>query len=41
MPFSYQDFYHPSTDIDTRAKALWPISVSQDDNSLDMEKGMH
>jgi hypothetical protein len=28
-------------DIDPRAKALWPISVSRDDNSLDMEKGMH
>jgi hypothetical protein len=31
----------PSTDIDPGAKALWPISVSRDDNSLDMEKGMH
>ena len=37
----YQDCYHPSTDIDPRAKALCPISVSRDDNSLDMEKGMH
>jgi hypothetical protein len=33
--------YHPSTDIDPRAKALWPISVSRDDSSPDMEKGMH
>jgi hypothetical protein len=33
--------YHPSTDIDPRAKALYPLSVSRDDNSLDMEKGMH
>jgi hypothetical protein len=32
---------YPSTDIDPRAKALWQISVSRDDNSLDMEKGMH
>ena len=24
-----------------QAKALWPISVSQDDNSPDMETGMH
>jgi hypothetical protein len=23
------------------AKALWPISISQDDNSPDMEKSMH
>jgi hypothetical protein len=38
---TYQDYYHPSTDIDPRAKALWPISVSREDNSLDMEKGMH
>ena len=37
----YQDCYHPSTDIDPRAKALWSISVSWDDNSSDMEKGMH
>jgi hypothetical protein len=37
----YQDCYHPSTDIDPRAKALWPIWVYRDDNSLDMEKGMH
>jgi hypothetical protein len=37
----YQDCYHPSTDIDPRAKALWSISVSWDDNSPDMEKGMH
>jgi len=39
--FPFQDCYHPSTDIDPRAKALWPISVSRDDNSPDMEKGMH
>ena len=38
--FSYEDCYHPSTDIDPRAKALWPISVSRDDNTHDMEKGM-
>jgi hypothetical protein len=39
--FPYQNCYHPSTDIDPRAKALWPISVSRDDNSLDTEKGTH
>jgi hypothetical protein len=39
--FPYRDCYHPSSDIDPRTKALWPISVSRDDNSLDMEKGMH
>jgi hypothetical protein len=27
--------------VDRRAKSLWPISVSRDDNSLDMEKDMH
>jgi hypothetical protein len=40
-PDTYQDCYHPSTNIDPRAKALWPISVSRDDNSPDMEKGIH
>jgi hypothetical protein len=39
--FPYQDCYHLSTNIDPRAKALWSISVSRDDNSPDMEKGMH
>jgi hypothetical protein len=39
--FPYQDYYHPSTDIDSRAKTLWLISVSRDDSILDMEKGMH
>ena len=28
-------------DIDPRAKSLWPISVSRDDKSPDMEKDMH
>jgi hypothetical protein len=31
----------PSTDIDPRAKALWPIFVSHDENDPDMEKEMH
>ena len=35
MPFSISGL------IDPQAKALWLISVSQDDNSPDMEKGMH
>jgi hypothetical protein len=39
--FPYQDCYHPSTDIDPRAKALWPIFVSHDDNGPDMEMEMH
>jgi len=34
-------FFHIRTVIIPRTKALWPISVSQDDNSPDMEKGMH
>jgi hypothetical protein len=29
------------SDIDPRAKALWSISLSRDDNSTDMENGMH
>ena len=29
------------SDIDPRAKALWSISLSRDDNSPDMENGMH
>jgi hypothetical protein len=43
MPFPYQNYSHPSTDIDPRAKAFWPISVSvsRDDNSPDMEREMH
>ena len=41
MPFPYQDCYHPPTDIDPLAKALDPILVSRNDNSLDMENGMH
>jgi len=32
--FPYQDYYHPSTDIDPRAKALGPILVSRDDKVL-------
>ena len=39
--FPFQDCYHPSTDIEPTAKALWPIWFSRDDNSPDMEKGMH
>jgi hypothetical protein len=39
--FPNQDCYHPSTDIDTRAKALESTLVSWDDNSPDMERGMH
>jgi hypothetical protein len=39
--FPYQDCYLPSTDIDPRAKALWPIFVSHDENDPDMEKEMH
>ena len=39
--FPFHDCYHPSTDIDPWAKALWPISISRDDNNPDMEKGMH
>ena len=38
--FPFQDCY-PPTYIDPRAKALWPITLSRDDNSPDMEKGMH
>ena len=34
-------FFHIRTIIIPLAKALWPISVSLSDNSLDMEKGMH
>ena len=34
-------FFHFRAVIIPRAKALWPISVSRDDNSPDMEKGMH
>jgi hypothetical protein len=33
-------FFHIRTVIIPRTKALWPISVSQDDNSPDMEKDM-
>ena len=39
--FPYQDCYLPSTDIDPRAKTLWPIFVSHDENDPDMEKEMH
>jgi hypothetical protein len=39
--FPYQDCYLPSTDIDPRAKVLWPIFVSHDENDPDMEKEMH
>ena len=39
--FPYQDCYLPSIDIDPRAKALWPIFVSHDENDPDMEKEMH
>ena len=47
--YEYVDVYYlyinacpyPSTDIDPQPKALWPISDSRDDNSSDMEKGMH
>jgi hypothetical protein len=31
----------PRPILTLRLKALWPISVSLDDSSLDMEKGMH
>ena len=34
-------FFHIRTVIDPRVKAFWAISVSRDDNSPDMEKGMH
>ena len=34
MPFSISGLL-------SSLKALWPISVSRDDNSPDMEKGMH
>jgi hypothetical protein len=39
--FPFQDCCHPSADIDPWDKALWPISLSRDDNSPDMEKDMH
>ena len=39
--FPYQDCYHSSTNIDPWAKTFWLISVSRDDNSIDMEKGIH
>ena len=47
--YEYVDVYYlyinacpyPSTDIDPRAKALWPILVFRDDDSPEVEKGMH
>ena len=34
-------FFHFKTVIIPRPKALWSISLSWDDNSPDMENGMH